>query len=666
MQQTPSEAPIYILGAGPAGLAAAYVLTQAGQPVVVIERESRVGGLAKSIYYRDFILDLGPHRFFTKIPPVLQLWHEVLGPEQVTINRLTRIYYRGKYFQYPVKAFEVLQKVGIWESTRIVASYLWAQLFPNRDPHNFAEWVQSKFGTRLFQIFFERYTEKLWGIPCTDISAEWAAQRIKGLSLLKAIRTAVLGNDGRVKTLIDQFQFPRLGSGQLYDRIAAELERKGQTILTHTEVIRVEHENFHVQRLTLRDRATGEERTVPCTHVISSIPISILIQQLDQPPPELVVQLAKDLKFRNTILIYLLVEGSSIFPDNWLYINEPNVQLGRVTNFANWSPDMLANPDQTPLCCEYWCNFDDPFWQESEAKLLERAESDLRQIKLLQDQPIVGGFAVRLPRTYPIYAGNYKTALAEIQAYLQQFNNLQLIGRYGAFKYNNQDHSLLMGILAAENVLTPGKHNLWSVNSDSEYQEEARSDAATSLDSSGAQDPVKVGSETGTKREAQVDSQLGSNGVISSGSTSDQPLLKKLLHQFIAYLFTGGAATILDVLVFSILTSLGMWYISAVCLSYFLGLTTNFWLSRRFVFGVYWGNWLIQYVVFTCVALNSFLANLGLLQLFINELAWNEIPARIVSAGCVAILSFTGHKLYSFRTGSADQPQPSAVPLYRS
>jgi len=612
-----TDDPIYILGAGPAGLAAAYKLTQQGQPVVVVERDSRVGGLAKSIQYQGFILDYGPHRFYTKVAPVLKLWDEVLGQEQVTVNRLTRIYYGGKYFSYPLKAFEALFALGFVESSRIIVSYLSTRLFPNHHPKNFAEWVTAQFGRRLFEIFFEAYTEKLWGIPCTEISADWAAQRIKGLSLLKAARNAVFGNDGKVKTLVDQFQFPRLGSGQLYEKISDHLREHHQPILLNTEVVQVHHNNFRVVQVSLRNRETGEEQTVPCNGVISSIPISLLVQQITPPPPQHVIAAAQSLRFRNTILVYLLVEGSQLFPDNWLYINEPSVQLGRVTNFTNWSKDMLPNQEQTPLCCEYWCNFNEPMWQQPEVELLSQAESELRNIGLLNNEKISGGFVVRLPRTYPIYAGNYKTALAEIQTYLQQFQNLQLVGRYGAFKYNNQDHSLLMGILAAENVLTPGKHDLWSVNSDSEYVEEASADATTTVAK-----PIR--------------------------STTWRKQASKPLRQFGGYLFTGGAATVVDVLVFSVLTHSGLWYVSALCISYFLGLTTNFWLSRRFVFGIYWKNWLAQYTVFTTVAINSLLANLGLLQLLINDLNWEATPARLVSAACVALLSFTGHKLYSF------------------
>ncbi|MBD2303924.1 FAD-dependent oxidoreductase [Chroococcidiopsis sp. FACHB-1243] len=614
--------PIYILGAGPAGLAAAYTLTQKGQPVVVVERDTRVGGLAKSIEYQGFILDFGPHRFFTKLAPVLKLWGEVLGKDRVTVNRLTRIYYGGKYFSYPLKAKEALLTMGPIESVKILVSYAQSQLFPNRHPRNFAQWVTSRFGRRLFEIFFQAYTEKLWGIPCTEISADWAAQRIKGLSLLKAARSALLGNDGKVKTLIDRFEFPRLGSGQLYEKIGEYLRQHNQSVLLNTEVVQVHHDNFQVTQITLRNRQTGEESTVGCGGVISSVPISLLVQQIDPPAPSEAIAAAKSLKFRNTILVYLIVEGNNLFPDNWLYINEPSVQLGRVTNFANWSPELLPNQHQTPLCCEYWCNYDEPMWQQPEAELLERAEQELRKIGLLHHEKVSGGFVVRLPRTYPIYAGNYQQALSDIQSYLQQFPNLQLVGRYGAFKYNNQDHSLLMGILAAENVLSPGKHNLWSVNSDSEYQEEASATAKTTTHKT-------------VKKPRQ------------------QKALK-VLKEFGGYVFTGGAATVVDVLIFSLLVQSGVWSVSALCISYFMGLTTNFWLSRRFVFGIYWKNWLIQYAVFATVALNSLLANLGLLQLLMDDAGWNATAARLVSAACVALLSFTGHKMYSFASSQQE------------
>jgi protoporphyrinogen oxidase/putative flippase GtrA len=615
--------PIYILGAGPAGLATAYTLAKLNYPVVVVDRDRQVGGLAKSINYQGFILDYGPHRFYTKLTPVLDLWNEVLGEEQVTVNRLTRIYYDRKYFGYPLRAKEILKTLGLTESLHIIASYIRSQLFPIHNPKNFAEWVTTKFGKRLFKIFFEAYTEKLWGRSCTEISAEWASQRIKGLSLGKAIYQAILGNNGKVKSLVEQFQFPRLGSGQLYEKIDAYLQQHKCPVLLNTEAIEIQSSGAQITQITLRNLHTGEETTVDCGAVISSIPITHLVKRISPPAPPKAIAAAESLKFRNTVLVYLIVESTQLFPDNWLYINEPTVQMGRVTNFANWSPEMRPNHNQTPLCCEYWCNFDDPIWNGSEAELLRKAEQELRKIGLLHNQKVSDGFAIKLPRTYPIYAGNYAEALSEIQAYFHQFQNLQLVGRYGSFKYNNQDHSLLMGILAAENVVTPGKHDLWATNSDSEYVEEAD----VNLDTTSAK----------------------------LSRRSRRQKIGLLVQQFGGYLFTGGFATVVDFLVFTALTKFGLWYVTALYISYLLGLTTNFLLTSRLVFRVYWQNRLLQYLVFALVALIGLVANLTLLQFFINTRGWNAPVARLVSAACVAILSFAGHKLYSFAKNVGNQ-----------
>lgn len=465
----------FVLGAGPAGLASAYTLSKHHHQVTVIERESQVGGLAKSIYFRDFILDYGPHRFFTKLPPVIQLWNDVLENEQVTVNRLTRIFYGGKYFRYPIQAKEVVFALGLRETFNILYSYLLSRIIHNHAPQNFAEWVISKFGKRLFSIFFEGYTEKLWGIPCTEIEAEWASQRIKGISLSTAIRNAVFGNNGKVKSLIEKFQFPRLGSGQLYEKICDRLYSQNQPVLLSTEVISCYHDGSKITQIVVRDRHTGIESTTDCNHVISTIPLNLLIEQLHPSPPSEVIAAAQSLRFRNTILVYLIVDSESLFPDNWLYINDAKVRLGRVTNFANWSPDMLPNSanTQTPLCCEYWCNSNEYIWQESEENLTSLAIQELRQIKLLNQETVSDSFVLRLPKTYPVYTNNYREVITIIKNYLAQFSNLQLIGRSGSFKYNNQDHSLLMGIWAAENIISGVRnHDLWSVNSDADYIEE--------------------------------------------------------------------------------------------------------------------------------------------------------------------------------------------------
>ncbi|MEO0308389.1 MAG: GtrA family protein [Gloeomargarita sp. GMQP_bins_120] len=610
------ENKILILGAGPAGLTAAYKLSQAGYSVTVLERDGGVGGLAKSIRWRGCIVDLGPHRFFTKIPQVIDLWNEVLGADQVTVKRLTRIFYKQKYFLYPIRIGQVLRTIGIVPSIAIFLSYLKSQILPIRNPKNFSEWVRNQFGDRLFEIFFRGYTEKLWGIKCEEISAEWASQRIKGLSLGKAIRTAFFGNRGRVKSLIDQFQYPRLGSGQLYEKMLAFLQRNNQSVLTNCEVKSIHHDGKRITSVTYKNRVTGEEVTLDCSHTITSIPINIFIESLSPLPPENVLAASRSLRFRNTILVYLLVEGRDLFPDNWLYINDPRVKVGRVTNFANWSPDMVEYSERTPLCCEYWADFGDDLWQADAGSLATLAEVELRSVGLLRDgQSIIDSMVIKLPSTYPVYTGNYKEALSTIRTYVSRFQNLQLVGRYGSFKYNNQDHSIFMGILASENIIYGTQHDLWSVNSDQEYAEESR-------------EPV---AQSGF-------SYWGYYGEITK--------------QFIAYLVVGGFATIVDTLVFSLLLLRGANIASALIFSYFCGLTTNFILSRRYVFGIRWRNGLLQYIVFAAVALNSLFANLGIMYTLISEFRWSPIGSRLFSAGCVAVLSFIGHKLYSFRGGN--------------
>ncbi len=441
----PSE--IYVLGAGPAGMAAAYTLTKQNQPVVVIERDSQVGGLAKSIGYQGFILDYGPHFFSTDIAPVVQFWDEVMGPEAVTFKVSTRMYWQKRYFSYPPSVSEVLLGVGFWESLKIMVSYVQAQLSPNSNPQNYAERVTGKFGKELFEICFKAYLEKLWGIPCTGISADWEAGKFRNISFREILKNAMIREEWRLK-------FPRLGSRQLYERIAEFMKERDRPILFNHEVKQIHHENFKVTKLTLKNSKTGEEKVIECQGVISSIPLSILLQQLDPPVPSRLVEQVKSLKFRNTAIAYLIVESGSLFPDQCIYINDSNIRLGRVTNFANWSKDMLPNTHQTPLCCEYWCDFGDSTWQQPEAELLVQAEQDLRTIGLLGDAKVAGGFVVKLARTHPIYAVNYQAALSEVNDYLNQFENLDIVGRYGAFKYHDQDGSLYMGILAAQNAVS--------------------------------------------------------------------------------------------------------------------------------------------------------------------------------------------------------------------
>ena len=370
---------------------------------------------------------------------------EVLGSEKVTYQRQTRMYWRGKFFGYPPSPFQVLRGVGFAESVRILSSFSRSFLAPYRNPQNFAEAMSSKFGKRLFQVCFEAYIEKLLGVSCTEIGVDWQTGRLRNNSLLDVLKNLLTQDDGRLPC-------PRKGSRQLYDRMATFLDDRGQKILLNHEVQQIHHQDFRITHLTLKNRQTGQEETVDCRGVISSIPLPILLQQLSPAAPKELLEQARSLKIRNTVLVYLIVEHGSLFPDQCIYINDPDIPLGRVTNFANWSKDTLPNDRQTPLCCEYWCDFADDVWQRPEAELLAQAEQNLRQVGLLANQQVSGGFVVRLPRTHPVYAGNYKAVVSNLKAYLDRFQNLEVAGRYGAVNYKDQDGSILMGFSAAEQI----------------------------------------------------------------------------------------------------------------------------------------------------------------------------------------------------------------------
>lgn len=446
--------PIYILGAGPAGLAAAYTLTKQGQSVVVVDKGSQVGGLSKSITYKEFILDYGSHFLSTNHVCIQELFNEILGTEQVTINRLTRVYWRGKYFSYPPRLAEVLIGLGFMESINVLLSYIEARIIPNNNPKNYAEQLSARFGRRLFESFFKDYLEKIWATPCTELSTNSVAGRANnfGWVFLNSIIKFFLSR--AQVTSNGQFRYPKFGLGQFYEQSANYIRNQNQQIILNTEVVQLRHNNERVTQLTLKNCLTGKEETHNCGSVVSSIPLSLLLQQFTTPPPEKILLCTKFLKFRNTVLVYLIIEGNHLFPDHCLYINEPGVLLVRVTNYANWSSYTLPNNHQTPLCCEYWCNFDEPIWQQTENELLIQAESELKKIGLLHAQKVSSGFVVRLPRTNPVYTTNYQADLSAIQDYLKQFSNLQVVGRSGSFNYYDQDRVLLMGISAAENIMS--------------------------------------------------------------------------------------------------------------------------------------------------------------------------------------------------------------------
>lgn len=440
---------IAIIGGGPAGLTAAYQLAKEGQVVDLFEASDAVGGMSKTINLWGQLVDLGPHRFFSTDPRVNQVWREALGNDFAMVDRLTRIYYRKTFFYYPLKAFNALLNLGLYESGRSIASYAKARLLPIRDESNFENWVVNRFGRRLFNIFFKSYSEKLWGIPCKELDVDFAAQRIKRFSLMEAIwHTLLPFRKSGHKTLVDRFAYPTMGCGLVYERMAIAIRRTGGNIFLNTPVaLATRHGTPQAIQLTLPG---GERRDYD--HYISSMPLTQLACQLT-PPPD-VADAAARLRFRNTILVYLEISGPNPFPDQWVYVHAAELKTGRISNFRNWHPAINRGSSTAILCLEYWCYDEDAIWSEADDALIERARTELLSTGLTMDKAVERGHVVRLHRSYPVYDRGYRATVKTVSEYLKTFPNLQVIGRYGAFKYNNQDHSILMGILAAENLRT--------------------------------------------------------------------------------------------------------------------------------------------------------------------------------------------------------------------
>lgn len=459
---------VAIIGAGPAGLTTAYQLSKvSGIDLTVYEASAQVGGLSRSLDLWGERVDLGPHRFFSSDRRVNELWLEVVQKDYVIIDRLTRIFYKDRYFHYPLKAFDALKKLGIFEAARCVLSYGQEKLSPTPLNGSFENWVVHRFGRRLFEIFFKAYSEKLWGISCQDLDADFAAQRIKKLSLWEAVKNAI--NEGRRnqhKTLVDQFAYPKGGSGMVYERMAEAIQANGGKVHLNRPVQKAIMQDGQIKGLELEDGSVEEY-----DHVVSTMPLSLLVSRMLEAPPEIKAA-ANALRFRNTILVYLEVEGAEHFPDNWLYVHSPNLEMGRITNFSNWLPN--AERKNSILTLEYWCYPEEARWQEEDDSLIALAEREIVETGLVAKAQIKQGMVYRIPKCYPVYEKGYKNHLGPIESFLKSIPNLSVIGRYGAFKYNNQDHSILMGLFAAENIISNQKHDLWGINTDYEsYQEEA-------------------------------------------------------------------------------------------------------------------------------------------------------------------------------------------------
>jgi protoporphyrinogen oxidase len=478
-----SASDVFIIGAGPAGLTASYLLTKDGISATVIEADPEyVGGISRTANYKDFKFDIGGHRFFSKSKEVVDLWNEILPQDFIDRPRMSRIYYNGKYFSYPLKAFEAFNNLGPVESAHCVLSYMYQRTFPHENPENFHQWVANQFGERLFSIFFKTYTEKVWGMSCDEISADWAAQRIKGLDLYSAMANALRNSiapksggakkDGEViKTLIDSFRYPRKGPGMMWDAAAAKTRAQGGEIHMGQTLHTMKWDSeAKLWTITARD-GDGSTHTYQAKNAISSAPITELVASLEVS--QAAVEAAGRLRYRDFLTVALVVEKPDLFPDNWIYIHEPSVKVGRIQNFRSWSPEMVPNPEQSCLGLEYFCFEGDGLWTSSDEELIALAKTELAKIGLATEKDIIDGCVVRQKKAYPVYDDGYKQNVEIIRSELaDKYPTLHLVGRNGMHKYNNQDHAMMTAMLTVKNIKAGElSYDIWNVNEDAEYHE---------------------------------------------------------------------------------------------------------------------------------------------------------------------------------------------------
>ncbi len=471
--ETESQSDVVIIGAGPAGLTAGYELARNGHRIVVLEQDPQyVGGLARTVQYQGFRFDIGGHRFFSKNQEIESLWTEWMGERMRVRSRLSRIHYRGRFFKYPLEPVNAFRRLGPLEATSCLLSYLRVSRQAPEPVRSFEDWVVRAFGRRLYEIFFRSYTEKVWGVPCAEISADWAAQRIRGLSLFSLMRSLLPGRargGAVVKTLTDHFRYPPHGPGEVWERVTEIIKSKGGEVRMGERVMAVECKAGRTTSITTE--STNGRRTYRADHFISTMPLAQLVSALDPPAPASVVASASGLRYRAFITVALILDQAEVFPDNWIYIHDPGVKVARIQNFKNWSAEMVPDPRLTMLGLEYFCSEDDALWSASDQQLIAIAKHEIAALGLAESSKVIDGAVVRQGKAYPMYDHDYRANVAEVRAFLKPAaSNLQVAGRNGMHKYNNQDHAMLTGLMAARNIMG-GLFDPWRVNSDAEYLE---------------------------------------------------------------------------------------------------------------------------------------------------------------------------------------------------
>jgi len=493
----PTERPVVVIGAGPAGLTAAYQLTKADRSVVVLEADDVVGGISRSVERDGWRFDIGGHRFFTKVQPVEDLWHEILPDEDFLVRpRMSRIYYDGKFYDYPIRPLNALRNLGPSEALRCLGSYVWVHLRPPKDQTSLEGYIVKNYGRRLYSHFFETYNLKVWGVPASQISADWGAQRIKGMSLYSAvwepIRSKILGGrkdrSKQVTSLIEEFQYPKLGPGMMWERCRDLVTDAGGVVSLASSATRIERGVHGAEAVSYRNG--GQELRLETDHVISSMAFSELVRCMHPPAPPDVLAAAGDLHYRDFLTVALVVPASAGFPDNWIYIHDPDVKVGRVQNFASWSP-YLVKDGRTCLGLEYWVMQGDEMWEAPDEDLVALASKELEVIGLADSEAIEHGYVVRMPKAYPVYDEGYRAAVETIRHWLAaEVPNVHAVGRNGMHKYNNQDHSMYTAMLTVDNIVSGARHDIWTVNVDEEYQEEKAVGGGSSIGSTGRDAPL--------------------------------------------------------------------------------------------------------------------------------------------------------------------------------